>query len=704
MLRFLFPITLFFSAFLLFSIQPMVAKTLLPIYGGTPAVWTVCMLFFQCLLLSAYAYVWLLSQSSKPVLWRSIHSILVLLSLITLPLILRPVATEGAPEWNILCALFLELGLPLLVIGASAPLLQFAYSHTTAKDSGDPYFLYVASNAGSLLALVLYPWCLERYIGLSQQFYLWNIGYGAYLILLALVLFLNRFHPLAQSTKSTEKLSWPDVLLWIFLSFIPCSMMLGVTLFITSDVAATPLFWVLPLALYLLTFIIAFNKKPLIDHGLVIRNSLFFLVFTLLCFILGVNQIKAWQLVLFNLLSFFVLALLCHGELYLKRPPAKFLPVFYFCLSLGGALAGVFNGLLAPHWFNDIYEYPIAILLSLFALPKIKLTKGWWSPAVVLGLILLQYYFPQFFVFKNLTPFQIAATMIVAILVIFMQSNLNRFLSMAILFVFIYSPLFQKENVLLQQRNFYGVKQVKEKDGVHVLISHSTIHGLQVVNEKKPIAGFTSYYGALEEVIHLLQKKASSLSVTIIGLGAGTMVCQHRETDELTVIEIDQQMIDLAKNSNLFTYLRDCSPKLKLIKNDGRLAIAELPKHSQNLIILDAFNSDAIPVHLMTLEAFILYKNKLKPKGVILVNISNRHVKLLPVLTAIGRSLNEIVLYLAHQGDPKLGQFSSEWAILTTDEDLAFQLMAKQGWHFMEKEEPFLWTDDYSNIVPLMNW
>lgn len=703
MLRLTFSITLFISAFLLFSIQPMVAKALLPFYGGTPAVWIVCMLFFQCVLLASYAYVWLLSQSKRVILWRNIHALLILISLITLPLILRPTSTEGAPEWNILLTLLIELGLPLLVIGASAPLLQFAYSQTTAKDARDPYFLYAASNVGSLLALVLYPCCLERYIGLTQQFYFWNIGYGIYLLLLAPVLFLNRFQPLAVSTIQEGQITWRDIATWIFLSFIPCSMMLGVTLFITADVAATPLFWVLPLALYLITFIITFNKKPLISHGWVIRNSLFFLIFTLLCFILGVSQIKAWQLVLFNLLSFFVLGLLCHGELYLKRPSTNYLPVFYFCLSLGGALAGVFNGLIAPHWFNGVYEYPIAILLSLFALPKIKLTKGWWSPVVVLGLILFQYYFPDLLVIKPLSSVQIAAIMILIILVLFMQSNLNRFLSMAILFVFIFSPLFQSNKVLLQQRNFYGVKQVVEKDGVHVLISHSTVHGLQEINKNKPI-GFTTYYGALEEVIGLLQKKAQSMTVTLIGLGAGTMVCQHREADELTVIEIDQQMIDLAKDSQLFTYLRDCSPKLKVIKNDGRLAVAQLPKHSQNLIILDAFNSDSIPVHLMTLEAFTLYKNKLKPKGVILVNITNRHIKLLPVLTAIGRALNDIVLFLPHRGDPKLGQFDSEWVLLTTDEELAFQLMAKSGWRFMDKEEPFLWTDDYSNIVPLMNW
>jgi len=239
---------------------------------------------------------------------------------------------------------------------------------------------------------------------------------------------------------------------------------------------------------------------------------------------------------------------------------------------------------------------------------------------------------------------------------------------------------------------------------VHALISHSTVHGLEFFDAKKLPNGFTSYYGAIEQVIALMQQELHSMTVTIIGLGAGTMVCQYRASDQVQVIEIDEQMIDLARNSDLFTYLQACPAKAKLIKNDGRLAVAKVPDHSQNLLILDAFNSDAIPVHLMTREAFTLYQKKIKKDGVILVNLSNRHIQLLPVVNAMGRSLELMVFYLAHKGDPKLGQFNSEWALLSANQEFAFKLMSQSGWRFVADDQQFLWTDDYSNIIPLMKW
>lgn len=704
MLRSFFFFGLFLSACLLFSIQPMVAKVLLPVYGGTPAVWTLCMLFFQFLLLAAYGYVWLLSYCKKPWVWRAIHLSLIALSLVTIPLSLHPTATEGYPEWAIFISLLTQLGLPLLVVGASAPLLQFAYSQTREKGAVDPYFLYIASNLGSLLALLLYPWLVERYIGLAQQFYLWNIAYVVYLSVLALLFFIGTYRPLENTDKASYNLPWRQMAIWIMLSFIPCSMMLSVTLYISTDVAATPLFWVMPLSLYLLSFVLTFTSKPLISHSWVTRNCLFFLTFTLIGFILGVNQVKAWQLALFNLSSFFILALLCHGELFRKRPQSQLLTLFYFCLAIGGVLAGLFNGILAPHWFNNVYEYPIAILLSLFALPKTTLTKGWWTPPVVLGLLLLHYLLPNSSFLPTVTFFQIIAFVVVVILVVFQQSNLSRFLSMGILFVFIFSPLTQKNDLLLQQRNFYGVKQVQDRQGVHALISHSTVHGLQLADEKRPPNGFRSYYGAIESVVRLMQAQRPSMAVTIMGLGTGTMICQHRHNDKVQVIEIDPQMISLALNDRLFTYLRDCDAKAELIKNDGRLALAKLPDESQDLLILDAFTSDAIPVHLMTLQAFSLYQKKLKEDGVILVNISNRHIDLLPILNAIGRALDLVVLHVNHQGVAKLGQFDSEWVLLSSNENLVFSVMSRTNWRFVSDDKGYLWTDDYSNIIPLIKW
>lgn len=704
MSRFLFPICLFLSAVLLFSIQPMAARALLPVYGGTPAVWTVCMLFFQAVLLIAYGYVALLSLFKKPIIWRLTHSLVLILSFIAVPLLCSPLALDGTPEWSILHNLLIQLGLPLLVIGSSAPLLQFAYSQTKAKGASDPYFLYIASNLGSLSSLLLYPGVIERFIGLKNQFYLWSMGYIVYVGLLLFILFTNRYKALQQNEEGDASWPWREMLYWVFLSFVPCSLMLGVTLYISTDVAATPLFWVVPLALYLLTFIFAFTAKPIISFSWCSRNCILLLVFTILGFILNVSQMRVWQSILFNLLSFFVLALLCHRQLFLSRPKPQLLTLFYFCLALGGVLAGVFNGILAPHWFNQVYEYPLAILLSLFVLPSpLMRDKVLIIPLIVLGLLLTHYVLPAIHWPGGFSTVQVSAILALTVLVVWQRDKISLFLSLLILFGFIFAPQLQEDTILVQERNFYGVKKVVDKGGVHGFISQSTVHGLQIMGVAKP-SGFNSYYGAIKPVIDDLQQKYKSMPITIMGLGIGTLACQFRKEDQLKMIEIDDQVIALAKNAQLFTYLQDCPAQMEIIKNDGRLAVEQLADGSQNLLILDAFNSDAIPVHLMTLEAFTLYKQKITEEGVILVNLSNRHLDLLPVITAAGRSLDLMVFHLMHQGDISLAQFSSEWALLTMNENFAFRLMKNTNWRFVAGDKEFLWTDDYSNLIPLLRW
>lgn len=643
------------SAILLFSIQPMVAKTLLPIFGGTPAVWTVCMLFFQTILLLAYGYVWLLSSFKKNLRWRSIHTIILLLSVTALPVLFHPVSSEALPEWTILSNLILQVGLPLLVIGSTAPLLQFAYSQTQGKYAADPYFLYIASNCGSLTALLLYPWFIERLIGLQYQFYLWNIAYGLYVGCTLIILYGTRFNAFIIEPSRPDVVSWRTVCNWIFFSFIPCSLMLGVTLYSTTDMAATPLFWVLPLALYLISFILAFRSKPLIANKVLVGGAVFFILTSLLGCIFGVGQIPAWEIIAFNLLGFFVQALLCHRQLYAQRPATQSLTLFYFCLSIGGVLAGVFNGLIAPHCFNQVYEYPLALLLSIVAIPMPKKIKTWSLPLLISGGSLL----------------------------------------------FVGVIYWQSADVLVQTRSFYAVNKVENKNGIHVFFSQSTVHGLQDMSEQKPLSGFRSYYGAVQPVVESLKVQFPSMSITLMGLGMGTMLCQFRETDTVRAIEIDQQVIDIAKNNTLFTYLRDCPPAVEIIKDDGRLAVSRLVNGSQQLIILDAFNSDAVPMHLLTNEAFSLYKTKLSKKGLILVNLSNRHLQFLPVINALGHSLDLLTLHLVHKGDAKLGQLDSEWALLTANEALAFSIMQASNWQFVAGGKEIVWTDDYSNIIPL---
>lgn len=703
----LFPISLFLSASLLFIMQPMVAKMLLPVYGGTPAVWTVCMLFFQLLLLVSYAYAWGISRIKGSYCWRLTHLVICLVSLICFPWVFEPVAYSNSrsPELEILKTLLFQLGLPLLIIGASAPLLQYAFAQIRGKKAPDPYFLYAASNGGSLLALLVYPWLIERFWGLKEQFVGWNIIYFLYLFILFYLLLAMPYEPAAEQVNNKEKRgNWLEKINWVFFSFIPCSLMLGVTFYISTDIAPTPFFWILPLALYLLSFILTFARKKLLSHQWIKRRALIFLMFPIVGFIIGETQLHALPLITFNLMNFFIMALLCHGELVLRRPAVSQLTSFYFCISLGGVLAGLFNGLIAPRLFSHAYEYPFVILLSVFSLSLKKQQKDWLTPVITCVILMGSYLMSSYSEVKWLTNYHLLEIIALVFIVIWPGSNRSLFISIGILFFFLFSPWFKPTHVLSQKRNFYGVKQVFSQAGAHVLLSHSTVHGFQVTLDKNPTDGARAYYGVIYPVVQRLQAEHESLHAMVLGLGTGMMACQFRAQDKLTMVEIDPQVMELANNSRLFTYLRDCPAQKSLLKNDGLLAVKQVPDGAYQLLVMDAFNSDAIPTHLLTLEAFIIYKKKITSDGVILVNISNRHLNVLPILTGAGRELGMIVLHKVQSANHQLGQLPAEWVLLTTNEHLAGNLLGQPGWRFVAENEALLWTNDYSNLIPLIKW
>ncbi|GGI91451.1 fused MFS/spermidine synthase [Legionella impletisoli] len=699
----LFPIALFLSASLLFVIQPIAAKVLLPVYGGSPAVWTVCMLFFQGLLLISYAYAWGLSRLKGLHSWKIIHGIIGGLSLFYLPIKIIPGLESSIPELQILQTLVRELGLPLLIIGASAPLLQYAYSLTEGKRAADPYYLYVASNFGSLLALLSYPWLIERYFNIPKQFNGWTFFYLGYFGLLLLLLFGIRYKNPPSIIKTTSSATWRQKFTWVALSFIPCSLMLGVTFFITTDLAATPLLWIIPLALYLLSFIITFARRPIISHSWVSRNVLFVLIFPILGFIGGSALLPVILLMAFHLAGFFMLALLCHGELFHRRPQASLLTTFYFCLALGGVLAGLFNALLAPILFSYPYEYPLVMLLGVFWLPIKHEKPEWITPTLVFILVSIHVLLPMEGWLAWLKRYDVFELIALSILVIWPRSTRALFISLLILFFFIFMPWFKSHEILVQKRNFYGIKQVSAHQGIHSLISQNTVHGFQVMG-KDELNGSVAYYGAVLPVMRAIQSQQPTIRAMVLGLGSGIMACQLRKEDELVMVEIDQQVIEIAKNPALFTYLTQCKPKAKIIQADGRLAAEQARDGYFDVIAIDVFNSDAIPIHLLTQEALDTYVKKIKPGGVILFNISNRHLNLLPVLTAAGRTKDLIVLHKFQPALNRLGQLSSEWVMLTMNEAIAFQLMNKEGWRFVTDDNMVHWTDDYSNIIPLLKY
>ncbi len=700
--RIVFPLTIFMSAILLFVMQPIAAKVLLPVFGGTPAVWTVCMLFFQTMLLFGYAYAWCLSRFKGTMTWRVIHLLMCITSLSALPLHLTPVLSATDPAFLILKTLLCQLGLPILIVSSSAPLLQFAFSRTLAKKAPDPYFLYVASNIGSLLALLSYPWVIERTIGISEQFYYWDTIYIAYIALITTLMITVRYLPSVAVNPVKERLNIQLKATWIGLSFIPCSLMLGVTFYISTDIAATPLFWVIPLALYLLSFIITFAAKPWIQHRWVVRNTPIAFVFLIISFMFGANRIPAGSLIITNLLCFFMIALLCHGNLVQKRPTAQSLTSFYLCLAIGGLLAGLLNGLIAPRIFSHAYEYPLIVLLAIVCCPNHQRKHQWLTPLVVLSLLALSIATRHMIWLESVHEFHLIEIIALTFIMIQQGSKACQLTSLSMLFAVIFLPNFSPDNIIDQQRNFYGIKRVFSQNNAHYLMSQSTLHGFQIQSGPDETNGAIAYYGPVSSVIRTLQSHLQPLHATILGLGAGTLLCQFKPNDEVNLIEIDEQVIHIASNPNLFTNLQKCPASAQIIHQDGRLAVNNFPNASTDLLVMDAFSSDAIPVHLLTLEAFALYQKKLTHDGTILINISNRHLNVLPVITAAAHQLNLIMLHQHDAGNTQLGQFPSQWVLLTGSDRLANEIMQVSNWHFVTNQKSILWTDDYSNIIPLL--
>lgn len=702
LIRFFFPFTMLISASLLFVMQPIAAKVLLPVFGGTPAVWTVCMLFFQAMLLLGYVYAWGLSRLKNRYAWRLIHIVLCLSSLLLFPLHLSPILSATDPALLILKTLFLQLGLPILIVSSSAPLLQYAFSRTMAKNAPDPYYLYAASNFGSLLALLSYPFLIERAIGITQQFQLWNTIYIDYILIIIALMITVRYRMTSISCTPRERLSLNSKASWVGLSFIPCSLMLGVTFYISTDVAATPLFWVIPLALYLLSFILTFAAKPWISHQWILRNAPMAFVFLTISFMFGSDRIHAWPLIFIHLTCFFTIALLCHGSLVNKRPSSEHLTTFYLCLATGGLLAGLFNGLLAPRLFSHAYEYPLVTLLGTACLPTKNQSRALWTPLAVFSLLsvsLMTRHVAWLQTVQHLHLFEVLA---LAFIMVRPGSPRCQFLSFAMLLSFIFLPWFSMGNTIAQQRNFYGIKRVFSQNNTHYLMSQSTLHGFQVQSGSDKTNGMISYYGPVLPIVRVLQTHYQPLHATILGLGAGTLFCQFNANDEVNLIEIDEQVIQIASNPHLFTNLRDCKANAHIIHQDGRLALNTLLDKSNDLLIMDAFSSDAIPVHLLTQEAFALYQKKLSPSGAILINITNRHLNVLPVITSAAHQLDLIMLYNYSTGNTLLGQLPSQWVLLTPSQTLANEVMQLPKWHFMTDLTSLHWTDDYSNIIPLL--
>jgi hypothetical protein len=738
-----FALSIFASAFLLFLVEPMVAKMVLPLAGGTPAVWTTSVLFFQAVLLAGYGYSHWLAMRLH---WRwqaLLHGVLLVSPLAVLPIHLLPgwnPPTSGSPVAWLVLLLTVTVGLPFLVLSTTSPLIQHWFSRTGHPHSGDPYFLYRASNLGSALGLLAYPALIEPFLGLHAQAELWRLGYFAYLVLVLLCLLSVAWARRqgtavsastdsgADSTIEDRPVTWRRRARWVVLAAIPSTWMLAVTSYFTTVIRPIPLLWVIPLALYLFSFAIVFARRPIVSRYWLNRAFPFYALPLLGMVLLGGGG-PFYLLALLHFGAFFLAALLCHGELAADRPHPRHLTEFYWWVAVGGATGGLLTAVVAPLVFNDFYEYPIAIIGAALVRPALAVSAGrrarmadFALPAAMAAALLLAVGVMSGTgvldtLNRSVLTGSTTASDFVRVLVVFAVPAVvsagfswrpTRFgLATTAMLGLSLLPLGSQPSIF-QERDFFGVhKVVGDPAGTrHALIDGGTIHGIELMdpaNLDKP-ASYYSESGPVGDLFNAERSVDPAWSVAVIGLGAGAIGCYAQPGQHWTFYEIDPVVVHIALDPSLFTFMRDCAPQAGVVLGDGRLTIAKAPDHSYDLIVLDAFGSDAIPVHLLTREALQLYMSKLRPGGVLLFNISNRFVNLAPVLAGEAAGLS---LLCSERADTQVtsaqaatGKFPSDWVVMSRSADDLGDLPGRPGWHQLARDPQFpVWTDDFSDVL-----
>ena len=710
-----FSLTLGLGAYLVFVVQPLVGKWVLPLLGGTPAVWNTCIVFFQLALLAGYAYAHALGRLSL----RSqgaVHALLLLAAVALLPLRIEPEMAPSAesPVAGLFLLLATRIGVPFFALSATAPLVQRWLSYTRHPDARDPYFLYAASNLGSLLALLSYPVLVEPTLDLSAQSAGWAAGYGALLVGMGVVFALTSGNrgPVPVGTEAPG--GEPRVVLgvarrarWIALAAVPSSLMLSVTTHLTTDVAAVPLLWVLALALYLVTFILAFARRRVIPHRWVCALLPALVVLPLLSVSLRLS-LPWWLLTLAHLLALFSAALVCHGELAADRPPASRLTEFYLWISVGGALGGLFNALVAPLAFDGIVEYPLGLLAACLLRPRASTSAeklSWDLGAACIALLVALLAARALQALALPLGYAVALPVVAALA---QGSHVRRcalLLTAALLAAQIQTQ--RSGGVVLSERGFFGVVKVLSiNDGEFYGMVHGNIlHGLQS-SAPGPATCEASYYAPVREAF-AARGDAPPRRVGVVGLGVGTVLACGAPGELWRFFEINPDVVQLASDPRYFRYLSESSVEHDVVVGEGRLALAREPEQSFDVLILDAFASDAIPVHLLTREAFAMYMERLAARGVLLFNISNRYLDLVPVVSAIAARLGlegRVRSFTPSTEQRKAGLVQSLWIALARDADGLGSLASDARWKPVPASPLRPWTDGYSSLLRVLRW
>ncbi|MEO6339401.1 MAG: fused MFS/spermidine synthase [Caulobacteraceae bacterium] len=710
----LFAACVFFSAALVFLVEPMVGKLLLPQLGGSSAVWNTTLAFFQIALLAGYAYAHLLQRLRSRTAQAALHIAVLAAAGLVLPLKLSTLLGEppvSSPVLWLLGVLALSVGAPFAVLSASAPLFQAWFSRL--EGAKDPYRLYVASNLGSLLALAAYPALVEPFLTLSTQRLAWSVGYGGFVVVAAILAALAaRGVSTAQAPAARDvgtATSWTERLVWVGLAALPSSLMLGVTTQITTDVASAPFLWVVPLALYLLTFVIAFQARPAIGPD---RARLFQAAAVALLILTMPTHVGGWPVQLgLHLLVFFLAALICCQALAARKPPPARLTEFYLLMSLGGVIGGGFNAFLAPVLFDQVWEYPLALALCGLAQPW-SLAVGWRRVEVLALAIGLAVTVAVVVFAADLAPLAFGALLIAAASAFLLR---NRGPAFAVLVGAALAAGYLASagpGALITKRSFFGVHRVAETDipgagKVKLLFHGTTLHGAEASDPAGRCTPMTYYapQAPMGQVFQRLSLAPPGDHVGVVGLGTGAVAPYARAGDTLRFFEIDPAVVAIARDSGRFHFLTDCAhARVDYVLGDARLTLAREAPAAFDLLLIDAFSSDSVPTHLLTVEAMTGYLAKLKPDGVLLLHLTNRNLALVGPASAAAHAAAPDAQVLVQRFTPGPGMApppvvtrSTVMMISRSPKALA-AYAADPRWRPAPAEvKP--WTDDYTNVA-----
>ncbi|MCA8900102.1 MAG: fused MFS/spermidine synthase [Hyphomonas sp.] len=714
-----FVATVFLSAALVFLVQPMFAKMALPLLGGAPAVWNVSLVCFQAALLAGYAYAHLLARIPRIGVQVAIHGVLLALAAACLPLSIS--GLFGAPDpvrpalW-LIGTFAVSIAPPFAVISATAPLIQSWYARTGRPDASDPYHLYAASNAGSLIGLAAYPLLMEPFTRLGTQTGLWAAGYGILAVLLIYSGLISRhgkaLAPIGHGAGIALPAdhAWRQRLTWLMLAAVPSGLLVAATTHISTDVASAPFLWAPPLMAYIATFIVVFSTRPAIRHETALRLMPFAVAGA--AFLVAFPGASPFPLTVSlggHILALFVIALTLHGELAARRPEAGRLTEFYLIMSAGGVIGSAFCGLLAPMIFTGIAEYPLLLIAAVLLYPvtdgwKAALTRDRLLAGAMGAFALLAVIAHMAGLHVHPRAYQIALALFALAAILFSARRLVP--AAALSAAFVLGATAVPDMLVDTQRGFFGVvRTVDIKDADLRIMAHGTTkHGAQRLSDMgRPVP--RSYYYTEAPIGQVFTRLAPEVeTVGVVGLGVGSVACYRRPGQHYAFFEIDPVVVDTATNPDLFTFLAQCAPEERIVLGDARITLGDEPAGEFDLLLLDAFSSDTVPAHLLTREAMALYLSRLTEDGLIVFHISNRHMNLAQTVARIGAAEGAIMMeqrYLVPSAEfaVETGADSSHVVILSRNPRALAPFADDPRWHVLTADGKQPWTDDYSNIV-----